>query len=67
MRIVVACDGLFDGGLDNNAVASIVRNSSGSTEAARALVRQALHFGSTDNITCVVVFVDEPARAEVAC
>jgi len=53
--VILGCDGIWDV-LSNDAAVAIVANAHNKKiDAAKALVRQALHAGSSDNMTVVVV------------
>lgn len=56
--MIVACDGLWDVMSDQEAV-ELVRDlpSRSQDSAARMLTQEALNKGSTDNVTCLVVFL----------
>uniref|UniRef100_A0A7S1CBR4 PPM-type phosphatase domain-containing protein n=1 Tax=Bicosoecida sp. CB-2014 TaxID=1486930 RepID=A0A7S1CBR4_9STRA len=61
--LIVACDGVWDVLSDEEAVGLVREYCDGSaagaksTRAAKYLVDQALARGSTDNVTCMVVFL----------
>jgi len=57
-RFLLCSDGLNDG-LANERIAELLNSSSDPQQVAEALVNAALEAGSRDNITCIVVIVDE--------
>eukprot|EP00759_Apiculatamorpha_spiralis_P014839 PhF_6_TR21640/c0_g1_i1/m.30805/K04461/PPM1B, PP2CB; protein phosphatase 1B len=58
--LVLACDGVFERKLTNTDVAAIarklLRETNNASDAAGAIVMSALQGGSTDNISCMVVW-----------
>ncbi len=56
-RFLICSDGVTDG-LKNEQLQEILQAHSDPQQAAEALVKAAEQGGSTDNITCVVVFVE---------
>lgn len=56
--LIVACDGLWDVCQDSAAV-DIVRDIQDPTEASKALVSYALANLSSDNLTCMVIRLDQ--------
>lgn len=60
--IIIACDGLWDVCTDETAV-SLIREVMDPEQAARVLVNHALENFSTDNLTCMVVRLDQEALA----
>ena len=63
--LILACDGLWDTLTHEDAaklVLSHVKDEASKSTVARALIDEAKHRGSTDNITCIVVFLDGHKR-----
>ena len=58
-RLLLATDGLT-GRVDNRALQELIDNAATPGQAADRLLEAALDRGATDDITCVVVFVDAP-------
>lgn len=58
--LVLACDGVWDVCTDQ-AIVDLVRDIEDPIEASQEVVRHALFQGSTDNITCMVVRLRDPA------
>ncbi len=56
-RFLLCSDGVTDG-LKNEQLRTLLQQHSDPEQAARAIVRAAEQGGSTDNITCIVVFVE---------
>ncbi|KAK8899554.1 hypothetical protein M9Y10_001870 [Tritrichomonas musculus] len=54
MKVVIACDGVFDV-LDDETVGSVADRIQNPQEAARTIKDMALERGTTDNVTCVVI------------
>ncbi|OHT07810.1 Protein phosphatase 2C 1 [Tritrichomonas foetus] len=54
MRIVIACDGVFDV-VDDETVGSLATRHSNTQEAARVIKDLAISRGTTDNVTCIVI------------
>ena len=54
MKIVIACDGVFDV-IDDDTVGAAVNRYTNTQEAARNIKDMALHRGTSDNVTCVVI------------
>jgi integrin-linked kinase-associated serine/threonine phosphatase 2C len=62
--LLVACDGLFDVFSYEEVVAFAQRKFDAGVkpnELAESLVDEALRLGSLDNVTCIVVYLHEPA------
>jgi serine/threonine protein phosphatase PrpC len=55
--LILACDGLWDVFKDDEAVDFALRFPGEKTNVAQALAEAAVHRGSTDNITVVVVWL----------
>jgi len=56
--IILSCDGLWEGGLTYSDAVKYVEKNKSRPNVAADLVQMALERGSTDNITCIVVFVE---------
>jgi serine/threonine protein phosphatase PrpC len=56
--LILACDGVFDVLSDEQAVAVVRENASEGAGAARCLVEEALTKGSTDNVSAIVIWLD---------
>ncbi|KJE91551.1 protein phosphatase 2C [Capsaspora owczarzaki ATCC 30864] len=54
---VLACDGVWDV-MSDQEVVDLVDQHTDPKEASLAVVKQSLKLGSTDNITCMVVFLE---------
>lgn len=54
MKMIIACDGVFDV-LDDDTVGAMVDRFSNTQEAARTIKDTALERGTTDNVTCLVM------------
>jgi serine/threonine protein phosphatase PrpC len=63
-RLLLCSDGLTDL-VDDSTITHILQNATGSSDACRQLVQQALNSGGRDNVTVIVAayrFPEEPAR-----
>lgn len=56
-RLLLASDGVT-GNLDDSSLAGIIRGSPDAQHAAEKLIRNAIEYGSSDDATCIVVFID---------
>lgn len=55
--LILACDGLWDV-IDDQEACEMIKDMDNSDEAAKTLVRHALENGTTDNVTVMVIFID---------
>lgn len=55
--LILACDGLWDV-IDDQEACEMIKDMDNSNEAAKTLVRHALENGTTDNVTVMVIFID---------
>jgi protein phosphatase PTC1 len=62
--IIIACDGLWDVCTDEKAV-QLVRDVKDPRQAAQVLVNHALDNFSTDNLTCMVVRLDQDVYQDI--
>jgi serine/threonine protein phosphatase PrpC len=58
-RFVLCSDGVTDG-IDPETIHDLLKRSDEPQKAAETIVEAALEGGSRDNVTCVVVFVENP-------
>jgi serine/threonine protein phosphatase PrpC len=60
-RLLLATDGVF-GFVDETSLADVLRNTPAAQSAAVACMERAVARGSNDNLTAVVVVVDQPSH-----
>lgn len=55
--LIIACDGIWDVMQDQEAVDFVRRQGTNNTHAAKLLVEEAMRRKSTDNLTCLIVYL----------